>query len=183
MSGSVFDRLIDPLLDREGGYVDHPNDPGGATNYGITERVARRHGYRGHMRDLPREVAKHIYAVDYWDGPGFASVAKHSEAIAEELFDTGVNMGVSVASTFLQRALNGFNRQGELYDDIREDGNIGPVTIRTLAAYLQRRGQEAEAVMVRALNCFQGERYFVIAEGRAASEDFLYGWMAKRVSL
>lgn len=179
----IFDRLIDPLLEREGGYVDHSSDPGGATNFGITERVARRRGYRGHMRDLPREVAKHIYAVDYWDGPGFASVAKHSEAIAEELFDTGVNMGVSVASTFLQRALNGFNRRGSLYADIVEDGNIGPVTLKALEAYLRSRGKGSEVVMVRALNCFQGERYFLIAEGREASEDFLYGWMAKRVAI
>ncbi|MFC6197795.1 glycoside hydrolase family 108 protein [Ponticaulis profundi] len=179
---NIFDRLIDPLLEREGGYVDHPADPGGATNYGITERVARRHGYRGHMRDLPRAVAKHIYAVDYWDGPGFAAVAEHSEAIAEELFDTGVNMGVGVASAFLQRALNGFNQQKRLYADIREDGNIGPRTIETLKLYLSKRDHRAEKVMLAALNGFQVERYFVIAEGRSSSEDFLYGWIAGRVA-
>jgi len=179
---SVFDRLIDPLLDREGGYVDHPSDPGGATRYGITERVARRHGYRGHMRDLPREVAKHIYAVDYWDGPGFAGVAALAEDVAAEMFDTGVNMGVGVASTFLQRALNGFNLRGKLYPDIVEDGNVGPATLSALKAYLKNRGVDAERVLVSALNCFQGERYFLICEGREPSEDFLYGWMRTRVA-
>tara|TARA_R110000787_G_scaffold3148_4_gene12614 strand:- start:11696 stop:12244 length:549 start_codon:yes stop_codon:yes gene_type:complete len=178
----IFDRLINDLLDREGGYVSHPSDPGGATNFGITEAVARRHSYRGSMRDLPREVAKHIYAVDYWDGPGFASVAQHAESVAAELFDTGVNMGPAVASTFLQRALNGFNRRGALYGDIVEDGNIGPATLAALKAYLSARGPEAERVLVAALNCFQGERYFVICEGREPSEDFLFGWIRTRVA-
>ena len=43
------DRLIDALIEREGGYVDHPADKGGPTCFGITEAVARAHGYRGAM--------------------------------------------------------------------------------------------------------------------------------------
>ena len=46
--------LIDALIDREGGYVDHPADKGGATCFGITQAVARAHGYAGPMRQLPR---------------------------------------------------------------------------------------------------------------------------------
>ena len=49
------DRLIDALIEREGGYVDHPADKGGPTCFGITEAVARAHGYAGPMRQLPRE--------------------------------------------------------------------------------------------------------------------------------
>ena len=52
-----IDDLIDSLIDREGGYSNHPADRGGPTNYGITEAVARAQGYRGHMRDLPRDEA------------------------------------------------------------------------------------------------------------------------------
>src|SRR5690349_1456205 len=55
------DRLIDALIDREGGYVNHPADKGGPTCFGITEAVARAHGYRGAMRDLPRDEAVGIY--------------------------------------------------------------------------------------------------------------------------
>ena len=51
------DTLIDDLIDREGGYVDHPADRGGRTCFGITEAVARAHGYDGAMRDLPRATA------------------------------------------------------------------------------------------------------------------------------
>ena len=48
------DQLIDGLIAREGGFVDHPADRGGATNWGITDAVARAHGYTGPMALLPR---------------------------------------------------------------------------------------------------------------------------------
>ena len=46
--------LIDELIEREGGYVNHPSDRGGPTRFGITEAVARAHGYAGAMAELPR---------------------------------------------------------------------------------------------------------------------------------
>ena len=74
------DRLIDALIEREGGYVDHPADKGGPTCFGITEAVARAHGYRGAMRQLPREEAAAIYRRLYWLRPRFDEVAKRSAA-------------------------------------------------------------------------------------------------------
>lgn len=62
--------LIDALLDREGGYVNHPADRGGPTGFGITEAVARANGYRGAMRALPRDEAAAIYRRLYWLRPG-----------------------------------------------------------------------------------------------------------------
>ena len=58
---SGIERMLDELVEREGGFVDHPADRGGATRYGITEAVARAHGYRGAMRQLPRAEALNIY--------------------------------------------------------------------------------------------------------------------------
>jgi lysozyme family protein len=49
-----IDNLVDALIEREGGYVRHPADRGGPTCFGITEAVARAHGYAGPMRQLPR---------------------------------------------------------------------------------------------------------------------------------
>src|SRR5689334_14774160 len=98
------DQLIDALIDREGGYVNNPADKGGPTCFGITEAVARAHGYGGAMHDLPREQAIEIYRRLYWLRPRFDEVAKRSDRVAAELFDTGVNMGPAVAVTFLQRA-------------------------------------------------------------------------------
>jgi lysozyme family protein len=65
-----LERLIEELLEREGGYVNHPNDRGGPTIYGITQAVARAHGYQGPMRSLPREeeavaIYKRLY-IPIW---------------------------------------------------------------------------------------------------------------------
>jgi lysozyme family protein len=86
------DTLIDSLIEREGGFANHPADRGGPTNFGITEAVARAHGYSGAMRNLPRCEAAAIYKRLYWLRPRFDQVARRSEAVASELFDSGVNM-------------------------------------------------------------------------------------------
>jgi lysozyme family protein len=52
-----IDQLIDELIAREGDFVDHPADIGGPTRWGITQAVARRHGYTGEMHALPRHMA------------------------------------------------------------------------------------------------------------------------------
>ena len=137
----MLDGLIDELLDREGGYVNHLADRGGPTNYGITQAVARAHGYGGAMRDLPPHEAAAIYTRLYWLRPGFDAVAERSTAIAAELFDTDVNMGPAVAATFLQRALTALNRNGADYPDLTPDGRVGPTTLAALDAFLRSRGR------------------------------------------
>src|SRR3546814_16009430 len=66
---SDADALIDAVIDREGRYVNHPADRGGATCWGITEAVARAEGYAGAMRDLPRADAASLYRRLYWLRP------------------------------------------------------------------------------------------------------------------
>ena len=176
------DELIEALIDREGAYVNHPADRGGPTCFGITEAVARAHGYRGTMRQLPREEAAAIYKRLYWLRPGFDEVAKRSARVAEELFDTGANMGPTVAATFLQRALTALNRNGSDYPDLVPDGRIGEVTLRALDGFFTVRGlSKGETVLLRALEALQGERYLRLAERRPANEAFLYGWLANRI--
>lgn len=178
----TIDRLIEGVIGREGGYSNNPNDTGGATMWGVTERVARACGYTGPMRALPRETAKEIYFTQYVRKPGFASLMDVSEPIAEELVDTGVNMGPAVAALMLQKTLNSLNRQGKDYSDILEDGDVGPATRNALAAFIRKRGAEGESVMLRALNCLQGARYIELARGRSKNEEFLYGWLRTRVA-
>jgi lysozyme family protein len=176
------DALIDGLIEREGGYVNHPADKGGPTCFGITETVARAHGYAGAMRSLPRHEAAAIYRRLYWLRPRFDQVARRSDRIAAELFDTGVNMGPAVATTFLQRALTALNRNGKDYTDLTPDGRIGPLTLAALDAFLEMRGKKGgETVLMRALEALQGERYLRLAERRPADEAFLYGWLANRI--
>ena len=174
--------LIDALIDREGAYVNHSADRGGPTCFGITEAVARAHGYRGAMRDLPHAEAAVIYRRLYWQRPRFDEIATRSARIAAELFDTGANMGPAVAVTFLQRALTALNRAGSDYPDLVPDGRIGPATLAALDAFLARRGRASgETVLLRALEALQGERYLRLAERRPANEAFLYGWLANRI--
>lgn len=179
---SDIEALLDELIDREGGYVNHPADRGGATRYGITEAVARAHGYGGAIRALPLAEARAIYRRIYWLRPGFDRLAERSPRVAAELFDTGVNMGPAVAATFLQRALTALNRGGGDYPDLVPDGRIGPETLGALERFLAVRGHGAgETVLLRALEALQGERYLRLAERRPANEAFLYGWLANRI--
>ena len=174
--------LIDEVIGREGGYSNHPADKGGATRWGVTEKVARAHGYGGDMRTYPREEAVAVYRRIYWLRPGFDSVAELAPALAAELFDTGVNMGPAVAAGFLQRALNALNRGASDYPDMAVDGRIGPQTLQALKRFLDRRGAAGEKVLLKAVEALQGERYLSLAEDRPANEAFLYGWLANRLS-
>lgn len=65
------------------------------------------------MQDLPLSVAKEIYRKQYWISPRFDLVNLISNAVAEELLDTGVNCGTGFAKPLLQRALNLLNNQGK----------------------------------------------------------------------
>lgn len=174
----TVDQMIAEIIRREGGFSDHPADRGGPTMYGITEEVARANGYAGPMQDLPRGLAEAIYRKKYFIAPGYDQVHLLSTAVAEELFDTAVNMGPKWPGEWLQRCLNALNdREPELV----VDGKIGPATILALRAYLHRRGAPGEVVLVRALNCLQGARYINITEARPANKAFIYGWLLNRV--
>ena len=178
-----LNQIIDDLIEREGAFVDHPHDKGGPTMYGITEKVARLHGFDGPMRHMPRTLAVSIYKDQYWSVPNFDRVAMIDQAIAEELLDTGVNMGIAWAGTFLQRSLNALNNQGTHYSDIVVDGLIGNSSLGALKDFLDKRQRPGQTVLLKALNCLQGTRYIELVEARERNESFIFGWLAHRVSL
>lgn len=177
----TVDAMIDALVGREGGYVNNPADRGGPTRWGITEQVARAHGYAGDMRDLPRPTAVSIYRARYWHAPRFDDVAQLFPALAEELFDTGVNMSQAVAAKFLQRALNLLNRGAADYPDIGVDGAIGAMTLHSLQRFKAKRGAEGQAVLLWMIKAFRTGRYAEIAERDPSQEVFEYGWVARQV--
>lgn len=180
----AFEQAFTKTRGVEGDYSNDKNDPGGKTRFGVTELVARANGYTGAMRDLPFATAKAIMKAQYWDLLRLDEVAKLSQAIAEELFDTGVNQGVSVAATFLQGWLNVFNHQQKDYPDIYEDGNLGPVTVHVLGEFMRvRASQDGERVMLAALNADQGVRYKLIAQNKPTQEDYAFGWIRQRVRI
>jgi len=115
-----FDQAFDRLIGHEGGYVNHPNDPGGETNWGITLRTAREQGYTGEIRDLTCEQAKDIYRRAYWLR---VKADQYDSAIAFQVFDAAVNHGIKQAVRWLQRAVG-----------VTDDGFIGPVTVAAARA-------------------------------------------------
>lgn len=177
-----IDEYIDDLIKREGGYVDHPSDRGGPTNWGVTEAVARAYGYRGPMQAMPRTLAEEIYFKRYWTEPRFNQVEQLSPILADEMLDTGVNMGTQWPGRFLQRALNVLNERGTVYPDLTVDGRIGAMTLDALRRYLARRkGEKGVLVMLRLMDAQQAMRYLEIAEGKQTQEDFMFGWVAHRI--
>lgn len=111
----IFDEAFERLIGHEGGFVDHPSDPGGATKYGISRR-----SYPGEdIRGMTLARAKQIYKRDFWGPSGCDAVPDYLKFLQ---FDAGVNSGPKVAIKLLQRAL------GEL-----EDGILGPSTLAACA--------------------------------------------------
>jgi lysozyme family protein len=110
-----FDQAFHKLLGHEGGYVDHPADPGGATNWGVTQAVARANGYTGHMKNFPVESAKAIYWRQYWVP---IKADELPPAIRYAVFDAAVNSGPPQAIKWLQRAIG-----------VNDDGVVGPQTM------------------------------------------------------
>ena len=102
-----FKRALEFTLKYEGGYVDHPNDPGGATNHGITIHTAKAHGVdvdgdgdtdKDDMRNLPLETAEQIYKASYWN---VCNCDNYPLGLAVALFDTAVNCGPGRAKRWL----------------------------------------------------------------------------------
>jgi lysozyme family protein len=123
--------LITRLIEREKGYVDHPADNGGPTNYGITLAALaewRRAPVTAfQVKTLSEAEARLIYRDRYFFKPGFDAIA--DPEFQEFLFDFAVNSGPGAAIIALQTAL----KQMGLYSD-KIDGGLGPNTRRAIAA-------------------------------------------------
>lgn len=129
-----FRAAVEVVLGHEGGFVDHPADPGGATNWGISLRFLRSQGYdvgdvdcdgdidAEDVRKLTREQAIEFYRKYWWDQYRYERI--NDQTIAIKVFDLAVNMGSGNAHKVLQRALH---TVGMRYVEV--DGVIGPQTI------------------------------------------------------
>lgn len=179
-----FEEAFAKVVGIEGRYSNNPADSGGETMFGITIAVARAFGYMGAMDRMPLAVAHDIYRQRYWDKLKLDDVTNLAGArVADELFDTGVNLGPQAAGKFLQRSLNALNQQGEAYADVLVDGDIGPMSVAALREFMRRRRAEGATVLLRALNALQGAFYIGLAEQRQKDETFVYGWLLNRVQI
>lgn len=166
----------------EGGYVNNKNDPGGATNHGVTEAVARQHGYEGHMRDLPKETAVDIYTVDYIEKPGYLPFVEMSPVVAEEVIDSGVNAGTGRSSRWLQSSINYLNASNSTCPQLAVDGRVGPGTVAAYQCLERVRGKSrACSLTVKLLDAHQAQHYMRLADADPKFRTFIVGWVDNRV--
>ena len=118
-----YDHSLEMLLEHEGGFVNHPDDPGGITNLGVTKKVyedwVEREVSEQEMRDLAKEDVALIYKRNYWDRCKCNSL---DSGLDFAVFDWAVNSGKSRASKALQRIVG-----------VEADGGIGPMTLQAVA--------------------------------------------------
>ena len=134
MSAKNLNAAMKEIFRHEGGYVDHPNDPGGATNMGITRKTLARWREvkpwwklpKSAVKSLNKSEAKVIYKARYWDRIGANSLP---DGIDLALFDFAVNSGPSRAVKTLQAVLK-----------VRRDGIVGPITLGAIARNAENIG-------------------------------------------
>tara|TARA_R110001592_G_scaffold35521_8_gene120854 strand:+ start:139 stop:651 length:513 start_codon:yes stop_codon:yes gene_type:complete len=128
MSAVNYDKCLETILHHEGGYVNHPEDPGGETNMGVTKRVYDDFGGTKDMKDLEFDDVAPIYKQNYWD-----RVKGDHLPIGLDLcvFDFGVNAGTGRSAKYLQALIG-----------TTVDGGIGPNTLKAVDAYVEEVGIE-----------------------------------------
>lgn len=157
------DEIIDKIIEREGGFVNNPNDHGYATKFGITQETLT--VFRGgpvsveDVKQLSVAEARQIYKQKFIVNAGFGKIA--DDRLRAFVIDSAVNHGIVMAVKLLQRALH-----------VPDDGILGPQTIKAVAEastpklHLQMIGQRA---------MFYGR----IIKKDPSQSVFAEGWMAR----
>jgi lysozyme family protein len=152
---SNFENALEIILEHEGGYVNHPKDPGGETNLGVTKRVYEDFGGEKEMKELTQEDVEPIYQENYWDKCKCDDLPAGLDLC---VFDFGVNAGPGRAAKYLQTMIGTV-----------ADGGIGPNTLKTLSSYVDTHG------VVKTVEQYQANRqeYY---EGLSTFDTFGRGW-------
>lgn len=181
---SNWDHAAEHILKVEGGYVNHPNDPGGATNWGISLRFLKDEARRNNVvydlgdvdddgdidaddiKKLPVKDALAIYKEVFWN-PYF--YWEYPLRTALKLFDMGVNMGNVQAHRLAQRAANSMSPT----DPLKVDGVFGPKTRAKILALSQKN----ETLFLSHLRAHQRNFYDNIISRNPKLAVFRRGWM------
>ncbi|MEM7750432.1 MAG: glycosyl hydrolase 108 family protein [Pseudomonadota bacterium] len=153
---SNFSRCIQLIFEAEGDFVDHPEDPGGATNMGITFNTLKawRHPEKvtvADVRNLAKEEAEQIYRANYWNALSCDDLPGGVDLV---VFDFGVNAGTGRSAKTLQRLVG-----------VKDDGVVGPITLAAVATV------DAEHIVRRF-----GEMRLEFYEGLSTASTFGEGW-------
>ena len=170
---TTFDEIIEEVLEAEGGFVNDPDDKGGATNFGVTQQSYS--NFLGSpasvddVRNMTREEAKECYKKDFWIP---AKVDRLPDNLKHLYFDMVVNIGRRNAGKILQQAVNTKKNSAVLdVDGIIGSGSLSQIPDLTLNDVL------VERAMFFANNCFDGSRF----AKRTRQNKFLRGWIFHRV--
>ena len=159
MAAENYQKCLAMILHHEGGYVNHPKDPGGMTNLGVTKRVYEDWvGYsvsEHTMQNLTEEDVAPIYKKNYWDRIKADDLPSGLDLC---VFDFGVNAGTGRAAKYLQNLIGTV-----------ADGGIGPNTLKALSKYVDSEGVES------AIKNYQAERQSYY-EKLKTFETFGRGW-------
>lgn len=186
-----YQQAFDKTLGHEGGYSNHEKDRGGETYKGIARKFhASWLGWeiidKAKINNVPKnldnnkelhEHVKILYRQQYW-APINGDKLPNQE-IAEEIFDTGVNMGVRRSARFLQESINLLNENEKRQVDLIVDGAIGRNTIKALNKTLKK--DKSNRYVMLLLNLFQGMRYISILKANPSQEVFTRGWLNRTV--
>ena len=166
-----IEAMIDDVISKEGGYVNHPADKGGATKYGITQKTLSRYLETAVTIDMVKgldlETARDIYELKYYRAP---RIDRLPQDLQPFLFDCAVNHGPRRAIKFLQ---NVCNEAG--FGPLSVDGLMGPKTKEQARACLEELGQWMIVALVEERQMF----YVDIVERNESQEVFLKGWLAR----
>ena len=184
-----FNKAYEATMSHEGGYSNDFIDTGGETYKGISRKYNGSwsgwviiDGYKNDNSfpkcldnaDNLQDSVKNFYKVNYWDN--FKGDQIIDQNVAEEIFDTGINMGLSRAGKFLQKSLNCLNRNQSLYADISIDGKVGNNTINALNALLNT---DDNTVLLKMMNVLQGNHYIEYMGNDPRQERFARGWFSR----
>jgi len=128
MAEKNWQYCLETILHHEGGYVNHPEDPGGETNLGVTKRVYEEFGGTKDMKDLTVEDVEPIYKKNYWDRVKADQLPSGLDLC---VFDFGVNAGTGRSAKFLQGMVGA-----------GQDGAIGPATLAKVNEFVSMEGVE-----------------------------------------
>jgi lysozyme family protein len=186
-----FEIAFDETMLHEGGYAHDPDDPGGETYRGVARRFhpdwlgwkivdeAKLHP----PADLDARLDEHLelqrlvatfYRERFWKP--ILGEQLRDQSLANELFDTAVNLGVGTAIRFWQEALNLLNRDKRDYPEIEVDGVAGERTLSTTNRFLDLNREQPDRLL-KVLNLLQGAKYLDLARKNPVQRKFLHGWL------
>lgn len=171
-----FMAALPTIFLHEGGLSDHPSDPGGITNFGVSLKFAL--GEKNitlfdidhdgdvdadDIRKMTKDDASRVYRECWWDRYGYSRIDRQD--VATKVFDMSVNMGSSQAHKIVQRACNRLAST-----PLDPDGKLGPISIKTINSL-------GNMPLIDAIRSIQEQFYRDLVQQKPVLAVFLKGWI------